>query len=658
MNEKTAKENKARKISITHIIFSVIMILSGVLGFLSNVGSLKVFFGICIVTGFFLMFYVTEAVTILMSFLCTSLLFILIRYIDRGGDSITFLHFYMLGICITLAFFFEGFLRTKKKFIYIICIILSLGYFLIALYTYLSPAFAEIVYYPHRIVYKSIYCIAVIISLIYLNVYFYRCSAEHFDYQRRSFDVEEKYAYRGECSVFLTLLSTLLFFFVWVQYVQDHNNTGHLLGAGNLAMAFVFYFLIFIFCGNALGAYTIGVNKVSRVVASEAVSFFLTDIIEIFVSLLIIGEFRFFWSILWRYFLLFLVQTVVIGLITIPLIHIYRRRFPALQLLQIYGKDVDHTFSKMELRPDKYHIGGKVSYLDGMDKIISEMEGYDALLLQDLPDDVESELIQLAFEYNKRIYYVPKISDILIKSSSELNLFDTPLYYRRNHGMSMTQRFVKRLLDIVLSGFALAVLSPLFGIVALAIKLEDGGPVFYRQERCTWNMKKFMILKFRSMIVNAEADGKSHPAGEKDDRITKVGHVIRATRIDELPQLINILKGDMSIIGPRPERVEHVEKYCAEIPEFKYRYKVKGGLSGLAQVYGKYNTTAMDKLKMDLMYITNYSLVLDVEIVFETFKIIFQKESTEGFSEEAQGKIMNSEVSEVMKDMVEGDTKK
>ena len=136
------------------------------------------------------------------------------------------------------------------------------------------------------------------------------------------------------------------------------------------------------------------------------------------------------------------------------------------------------------------------------------------------------------------------------------------------------------------------------------------------------------------MIVDAEKDGKPHPAGEKDDRITKVGRIIRATRVDELPQLINILKGDMSLVGPRPERVENVELYTKDVPEFTFRAKVKGGLTGYAQVYGKYNTTALDKLKLDLMYITNYTLLLDVQIIFETIKIIFQKESTEGFSEE------------------------
>lgn len=142
------------------------------------------------------------------------------------------------------------------------------------------------------------------------------------------------------------------------------------------------------------------------------------------------------------------------------------------------------------------------------------------------------------------------------------------------------------------------------------------------------------MLKFRSMIEDAEKDGKPHPAGEHDDRITRVGRIIRACRVDELPQLLNIIKGEMSIVGPRPERVEHVQMYTEEIPEFVFRLKVKAGLTGMAQVYGKYNTTALDKLKFDLLYITNFSILLDLQIIFETVKILFQKESTEGFSEE------------------------
>ena len=168
--------------------------------------------------------------------------------------------------------------------------------------------------------------------------------------------------------------------------------------------------------------------------------------------------------------------------------------------------------------------------------------------------------------------------------------------------------------------------------------------MFYRQDRVTLDGKVFSILKFRSMIVNAEKNGISQPATDRDPRITKVGRVIRATRIDELPQILNILKGDMSIVGPRPERVEHVEKYTAEIPEFEYRLKVKGGLTGYAQIYGKYNTSAYDKLRLDLMYIENYSLMLDIKLILMTVRIMLSKESTEGFDEEALAEKIREEM--------------
>ena len=240
---------------------------------------------------------------------------------------------------------------------------------------------------------------------------------------------------------------------------------------------------------------------------------------------------------------------------------------------------------------------------------------------------------------NKRAYFVPKLSDVIVKGSEELNLFDTPMFLSRNHGIPLVERAVKRIFDIALSCVALVILSPVFLIVAIAIKVEDGGEVFYRQERCTVDGRRFWILKFRSMIEDAEKDGRPHPAGEHDDRITRVGRVIRACRVDELPQLINIIRGEMSIVGPRPERVEHVQKYTEDIPEFIFRTKVKAGLTGMAQVYGKYNTTALDKLKYDLIYITNFSILLDLQIIFETLKILFQKESTEGFSEERAEKM-------------------
>ena len=188
--------------------------------------------------------------------------------------------------------------------------------------------------------------------------------------------------------------------------------------------------------------------------------------------------------------------------------------------------------------------------------------------------------------------------------------------------------------DLILTGIATIIASPFMLVTALAIKLYDGGPALYKQKRLTKDGKEFYVYKFRSMIVDAEKNsGARLSSGENDDRITKVGKVIRAIRFDELPQLFNILKGDMSIVGPRPERPEIAEQYYEELPEFKYRLKVKAGLTGYAQVYGKYNTTPKDKLKLDLMYINNYSLYLDLKVIFYTVKILFMKESTEGIEE-------------------------
>ena len=174
--------------------------------------------------------------------------------------------------------------------------------------------------------------------------------------------------------------------------------------------------------------------------------------------------------------------------------------------------------------------------------------------------------------------------------------------------------------------------------------------MFYRQRRVTRWGKEFEILKFRSMIVDAEKDGHSIPATGQDPRVIKVGRVIRPTRIDELPQILNILRGDMSIVGPRPERVEHVEKYSAEIPEFAYRLKVKGGLTGYAQIYGKYNTSAYDKLRLDLMYIENYSLLLDIKLILQTVRVLFSKSSTEGFEVARENEKRQEELAEQLRE--------
>ena len=452
---------------------------------------------------------------------------------------------------------------------------------------------------------------------------------------------QNRYVYRWLCMVLLCALATAMFFFVWIRFVAEHNNTGSLMGLGNLLMAIGIYLILYYMIGKALKAFRIGVDRKANLLASQTLTTFTVDFIELFVSCAITGQFRYFPQFLWRYMLLALVQAAVLCILTLPLVDLYRKFFKAQQILEVYGADTHEQIGFMEYRPDKYHIAKAMSIAEGVDAVIGEIDKYEAVLLNDIPSGLKNDILKECFRIGKRVYFTPKISDIIGKNSEDINLFDTPLYLCRNNGISKPQLFVKRVFDITLSLIALIITSPILLVTALAIKIEDGGPVFFRQDRVTIGGRVFSILKFRSMIVDAEKDGRPHPAGEEDDRITKVGHIIRPTRIDELPQILNILKGDMSIVGPRPERVEHVEMYTRDIPEFVFRLKIKGGLTGVAQVFGKYNTSPLSKLKMDLFYITNYSILLDLQILFETVKILVQKESTEGFSQEQQKEIQD-----------------
>lgn len=300
----------------------------------------------------------------------------------------------------------------------------------------------------------------------------------------------------------------------------------------------------------------------------------------------------------------------------------------------IYGneKAVDLKF-KMDTREDKYHVTSVINIDMGELCIKEEILKHDAVIINDVPANIRNDILKFCYSRGIRTYVVPKISDIITRGGKEISLFDTPLLLVKGRGLTLGQRFMKRTLDIVLCLIAMIPGAPIMLVTAVLIKIEDGGPVFFKQKRVTRYGREFEILKFRSMIVDAEKGGYnlSMRANGKDPRITKVGRVIRACRVDEIPQLLNILKGDMSIVGPRPERVENVEVYTKDIPEFDFRHKVKGGLTGFAQIYGKYNTSAYDKLRLDLMYIENYSLFLDIKLMFMTLQILVRPESTEGF---------------------------
>ena len=334
---------------------------------------------------------------------------------------------------------------------------------------------------------------------------------------------------------------------------------------------------------------------------------------------------------------LFAIQSVIAILLIFAYTTLYHRVYAPHNMLLIFGNRNGIGLKiKMDSRKDKYNITGLISAEEGYDAIVEQIPKYDAIILNDVAAPLRNDLLKFCYRFRVRTYVAPKLTDIMIRGAKNISLFDTPLLLVKGTGLTPAQRVGKRMMDIVLCSAALVVAAPVMALVAIAIKLEDGGPVLFKQKRLTRNNREFEILKFRSMIVDAEKYAGAVLATDNDPRITKVGKFIRATRLDELPQILNILKGDMSIVGPRPERKVIADEYCKEIPEFPYRLKVRGGLTGYAQIYGKYNTSAYDKLRLDLMYIENYSFLLDIKLIILTLRIIFSKESTEGIDKQQE----------------------
>ncbi len=320
---------------------------------------------------------------------------------------------------------------------------------------------------------------------------------------------------------------------------------------------------------------------------------------------------------------------------------IYRSIFPPRKLVIVHGKrPVEDICEKFAGRKDKYTIAGRINVKCGVEKVCEEiLHGYHtgkytAVVLWDITELDRKLLLKFCYAHSIRVYMMPKITDVIILGAEELHIFDSPILLTREYNLTMEERFIKRSIDIVCAALLLLIASPIMLVTAIAVKISDGGPILYKQVRCTLNQREFYILKFRSMRTDAERDGVARLAQKNDSRITPVGKIIRKCRVDELPQLLNILKGDMSFIGPRPERPEIIEQYMEVMPEFAYRMKVKAGLAGLAQVYGKYNTSPYDKLKLDLTYIEQYSIWLDLKLMLLTLKVLLWPDSTEGVESE------------------------
>lgn len=426
------------------------------------------------------------------------------------------------------------------------------------------------------------------------------------------------------------LFHTAIYAYFWFEEYYPYlklQGRANFYFRGHVLIVLIYFVLLFFFA-STYGVLKIGYLKPTDVFLSEFFALLFANVISYFQISLMAN-----WVVRIRPIALTMLIQIVFSIVWVFVCNTcYYRVFPPRNILIIHGeRPIDDIVAKFKSRREKYKISKSVNISVGVEAIKKEIANdYGAVVLWDIPVADRNYLLKYCYSRSVRVYMMPKISDVLVKGADQLHLFDTPIYLTREYALKIEQRIAKRLIDLVCSVILVIIASPIMLITAIAIKAYDGGPVFYKQVRCTMGRREFQILKFRSMRVDAERDGVARLAAKNDSRITPVGRFIRATRIDELPQLLNILKGEMSFIGPRPERPEIIDKYMEEMPEFAFRMKVKAGLAGYAQVYGKYNTTPYDKLKLDLTYIEQYSVWLDLKLMLLTLKILIRPESTEG----------------------------
>lgn len=423
------------------------------------------------------------------------------------------------------------------------------------------------------------------------------------------------------------VLLMIPFLICWTLYYEPRTTT---VGSKQFSvLVMIIFFLICYYFGQRLDCFRVSILQIRDVIFGEVLATMITDIImyiliwmlSIHLPNLIPG------LITWG-------GQCVIGVIWAYVMHqSYFSTHPPLRTIVIYDErmgmeNLIHTYG-LEKR---FNIKTVYPVESIMDKL-EVMEEFDAAFLCGIHSRERNIILKHCISHKIKLFMIPRIADVMICGSEQIHMLYLPILKTQRYKPSIEYQIIKRTMDIVVSGIATIVLSPLFLITAIAVK-SDGGPAFYKQKRLTKDGKVFEILKFRSMRVDAEKySGAVLSAGENDPRITKVGRIIRACRLDELPQLLNILKGDMSLVGPRPERPELQKEIEKEVPEFGLRLQAKAGLTGYAQVYGKYNTTFYDKLLMDLMYISKPSILEDLTIMLATVKILTSKESTEGVGE-------------------------
>lgn len=422
-------------------------------------------------------------------------------------------------------------------------------------------------------------------------------------------------------------ISVAMFFICWRFFIvgRDSSSGYHL--KGQLLVCALYSAILFLL-NRIYDSYSIGYRRASDNAYSQTFSSLISVV--------------FFWVVLMLMYRTFLNPLPLLALCVVQILwnilwcilckRIYNSIYSHRDTLIVYGDDSDLIrIEDVYQLKSKFNVKKLIKDPSNYSELEKELDGFEAIIVSGINADLRNGIAKYCVENGVRGFFVPHVGDIIMQGAHYMQSFYIPVLNVRGANITPEYAFIKRTFDIVVSALGVLILSPVFFATALAIKICDGGPVFYKQVRLTRHRKEFEILKFRSMRVDAEKDGVARlSSGEKDDRITPVGRIIRACRLDELPQLFNILIGDMSIVGPRPERPEISAQYEENMPAFGLRLQVKAGLTGNAQVYGKYNASPHDKLIMDLMYINKMGVIEDIRLMFATVRILFKKESTEG----------------------------
>lgn len=443
-----------------------------------------------------------------------------------------------------------------------------------------------------------------------------------------------KYVLKLIFAFVLILIQSAFFYFVWLDYYNLLLRIPYLM-KGNFFVSGIFALIYMIFMFT-FDSFNVDENKLGNTLFSYLLTTFFTNLLMYFVVIMPTYSMGF---VRITPLIEISIKQVIFAFLSVTIFYYFLRyAFPVDKMLIVSDKEyLDLLYTKLFNRHDIFNIAATIGSDSSINDIYNKCDEYNSIIIGDIPSNIRNDILKYCYANNKVTYVLPKLSDIIIKNSKELYVIDTPIFYSNNFGLDLVKSVYKRTFDILFSILMIVITSPIMLIVSILIKIEDGGKILFTQERVTKDNKLFKIYKFRSMIED-DTD-KVIPTKVDDKRITKIGGFIRKFHIDELPQFFNVIKGDMSVVGPRPERKEHVDLYSSQIIEFKYRANVKAGITGLAQIYGRYNTTAYDKLKLDLIYISNFSILLDLELIMKTFKVFIMKENTEGFDEISSKKI-------------------